>query len=55
MTKSLLREGQHARLDTLLEMSAAFQAVAHHTEEHREAVAAAAARLEAGSTTRRSQ
>jgi enoyl-CoA hydratase/carnithine racemase len=34
MAKRLLREGQHTRLDTLLEMSAAFQAMAHHTSEH---------------------
>lgn len=40
MTKRLLREGQHTRLGTLLEMSAAFQALAHSTEDHREAVAA---------------
>jgi enoyl-CoA hydratase/carnithine racemase len=40
LTKRLLRESQHARLDTLLEMSAAYQALAHHTEEHDEAVAA---------------
>ncbi|WP_168791333.1 crotonase/enoyl-CoA hydratase family protein [Paraburkholderia aromaticivorans] len=38
MTKRLLREGQHVRLDTLLEMSAAFQALAHHTQDHDEAV-----------------
>ena len=31
MAKRLLREGQHVHLDTLLEMSAAFQAIAHHT------------------------
>lgn len=38
MTKRLLREGQHTRLSTLLEMSAAFQALAHTTEDHKEAV-----------------
>ena len=38
LTKRLLREGQHMRLDSLLEMSAAFQALAHHTEEHGAAV-----------------
>ncbi len=38
MTKRLLREGEHVRLDTLLEMSAAFQAIAHHTPEHNEAI-----------------
>ena len=40
LTKRLLREGQHVRLSTLLEMSAAFQALAHHTADHDEAVAA---------------
>lgn len=34
LTKRLLREGDHTRLDTLLEISAAFQALAHHTPEH---------------------
>jgi len=38
LTKRLLRESQHARLETLLEMSAAYQALAHHTDEHDEAV-----------------
>lgn len=38
MTKRLLREGQHTRLETLLEMSASFQALAHHTKQHEEAV-----------------
>ena len=32
------REGQHMRLDSLLELSAAFQSLAHHTEDHQEAV-----------------
>lgn len=40
MSKRLLREGQHSRLDTLLEMSAAFQAIAHKTEGHAQAVQA---------------
>ena len=40
MAKRLLREGQHVRLDTLLEMSAAFQALAHFTPEHDAAVLA---------------
>ena len=40
MAKRLLREGQHLRLDSLLEMSAAFQALAHHTPEHDTALAA---------------
>lgn len=40
LTKRLLREGQHMRLDSLLEISAAYQALAHHTQDHAEAVAA---------------
>lgn len=38
MTKRLLREGQNLPLDALLEMSAAFQAIAHKTRQHAEAV-----------------
>jgi enoyl-CoA hydratase/carnithine racemase len=38
MTKRLLREGQHVRLESLLEMSAGFQAIAHKTPHHVEAV-----------------
>jgi enoyl-CoA hydratase/carnithine racemase len=34
MTKRLLREGQQSSLASLLEMSAAFQAIAHKTPEH---------------------
>lgn len=40
LSKRLLREGQHVRLDTLLEMSAAFQALAHKTPDHEEAITA---------------
>ncbi len=40
MTKRLLREGQHVRLDSLLELSAGLQAVAHKTPQFREAVMA---------------
>ena len=40
MAKRLMREGQHMRLDSLLELSAAFQALAHHTPEHDAAVTA---------------
>ncbi len=40
LTKRLLREGQHMRLDSLLELSAAYQALAHHTDDHGEAVEA---------------
>ena len=39
LTKRLLREGQSLSLPTLLEMSAAFQALAHGTADHKEAVA----------------
>ncbi len=38
MTKRLLREGERSSLDTLLELSASFQAHAHQTQEHFEAV-----------------
>lgn len=38
MTKRLLREGEHTRLETLLEMAAGFQAIAHKTKQHAEAV-----------------
>lgn len=34
LTKKLLREGQHTRLEPLLELSAAYQALAHHTQAH---------------------
>ncbi len=40
MTKRLIREGQHMRLDSLLELSASMQAIAHHTKDHEEAVSA---------------
>ena len=40
MTKRLLREGEHASLASLLEMSAGYQAIAHKTADHREAVTA---------------
>lgn len=40
MTKKLLREGQKQSLESLLELSASMQALAHHTEDHAEAVAA---------------
>ena len=38
LCKRLLREGQHMRLDSLLELSAAYQSLAHHTKDHEEAV-----------------
>lgn len=40
MTKKLLREGQWQSLDSLLELSAALQAIAHQTDDHHEAVTA---------------
>jgi len=40
MTKKLMREGLGVSFDTIMEMSAAYQALAHLTEDHREAVAA---------------
>lgn len=40
MTKRLLREAQTSRLDHLLELAAAYQALAHHSAEHEAAVAA---------------
>jgi enoyl-CoA hydratase/carnithine racemase len=40
MTKRLLREGEGSSLDALLETSASFQAIAHKSAEHREAVTA---------------
>jgi len=38
MTKRLLREAQSQSLDGILELSAAFQAIAHETADHQEAV-----------------
>ncbi|NLR73137.1 crotonase/enoyl-CoA hydratase family protein [Novosphingobium sp. ERN07] len=38
MAKRLLREGQDMKLAPLLELSAAYQALAHHTQDHHEAV-----------------
>jgi enoyl-CoA hydratase/carnithine racemase len=40
LAKRLLREGLNTRLDTLLELSAAYQALSHQTGDHAEAVAA---------------
>lgn len=45
MAKRLMREAQHQRLESLLEISAAYQALAHHTPEHDQAVAAVVASL----------
>jgi enoyl-CoA hydratase/carnithine racemase len=38
MTKRLLRQAQTHSLEGILELSAAMQAIAHHTEDHREAL-----------------
>ena len=38
LAKRLLREAQHSRLSDILELSAAFQALAHETADHQEAV-----------------
>ncbi len=40
MTKKMMREGQNVSFDVVMEMSAAYQALAHLTEDHKEAVAA---------------
>ena len=40
LTKRLMKEGIHARLDSILELSAAFQCIAHKTADHHEAVRA---------------
>ena len=46
LTKRLLREGQSQRLDSLLELSAALQVIAHKTPAHAEAVDAFIAKRE---------
>jgi enoyl-CoA hydratase/carnithine racemase len=38
LAKRLLREAQHGRLSDIMELSAAFQALAHETADHKEAV-----------------
>jgi enoyl-CoA hydratase/carnithine racemase len=40
MTKRLLREGEHATLESVLEISASYQALAHLEPDHHEAVRA---------------
>jgi enoyl-CoA hydratase/carnithine racemase len=40
MTKRMMRESQNVGFDTIMEMSAAMQSLAHLTEDHQEAVAA---------------
>jgi enoyl-CoA hydratase/carnithine racemase len=46
LTKSLLRHGQWAAYDTIMEMSAASQAISHLTDDHMEGVAAVLERRE---------
>lgn len=48
MAKRLMREGQHMRLDSLLELSAAYQALAHTTPEHAQAIDAFLASMKRG-------
>jgi enoyl-CoA hydratase/carnithine racemase len=38
MTKRLIKEAEHSQLDSLLELSASLQALAHQTKDHAEAV-----------------
>jgi len=40
MAKRLMHEGGHMQLRSLLELAAGYQAAAHHTEDHHEAIAA---------------
>jgi len=40
MTKRLMRTGQHATLQHIMEEAAAFQALCHYTEDHMEALSA---------------
>lgn len=54
MAKRLMREAQHARLDTILELSGAFQALAHFTPDHRARVQAAVDRISSSATARAS-
>lgn len=45
MAKRLLRESQLARLETVLELSASFQALAHATSDHAQRIEAAVGRI----------
>jgi enoyl-CoA hydratase/carnithine racemase len=38
MAKRLIREAQHSRLESVLELSAALQAISQHTDDHVQAV-----------------
>ena len=50
MAKKLLREAENQSLDNSLELAAAMQPLAHHTADHREAVAAFVERRDANFT-----
>jgi enoyl-CoA hydratase/carnithine racemase len=41
MAKRLLRESERQSLESLLDMSATMQSLAHHTKDHKEAISAA--------------
>lgn len=47
MAKRLLRESQHSRLESVLELSASFQALAHATGDHVQRLRAAVERISA--------
>jgi enoyl-CoA hydratase/carnithine racemase len=47
MSKRLIREAQHVRLDTILEMSAALQAIAQHSDDHMAALKKLSAKMPA--------
>jgi enoyl-CoA hydratase/carnithine racemase len=49
LSKRLLRESEHLSLESLLELSAAFQGMLYHTEDRKKAVAALVETLEARS------
>jgi len=47
MAKRLMREARHAQLASVLELSAAFQAIAHHTDAHEQSLQRLASRSDA--------
>ncbi len=51
MTKRLLRMGRHTQMAQILEVSAAMQALAHHTAAHREALDEALSRMSSPRTS----
>ncbi|OBY25316.1 crotonase/enoyl-CoA hydratase family protein [Leisingera sp. JC1] len=52
MAKRLLREGLNTRLDTVLELAAAYQGACHQTEDHAEAVVSLLEKRDANFTGR---